>query len=179
MGFGRRWPRPTKAQRISANNALFSFHAGAIDDPQKKALLHGLLQPVPPKRQLRRPVDGRPVGPSEHQEQTAVINWWRLAHKGYGLPEFALFAIPNGGARDPITGARLKAEGVRPGVFDLMLAAPKAKHAGLFIEMKVGANKPSPDQEAFHAHLVSAGYAASVHWNSGSAIDAIKAYLAS
>jgi hypothetical protein len=82
-----------------------------------------LQQPIKPKREVRRPVDGKPVGPTEHQEQATVVSWWALQHQVYELPVFALYAIPNGGARDVITGSRLKAEGVRRGTPDLCLAA--------------------------------------------------------
>lgn len=36
-----------------------------------------------------------------------------------------LFAIPDGGRRDAVTGAHLKAEGVRAGVPDMFLAVPR------------------------------------------------------
>ena len=32
----------------------------------------------------------RNVEPSESQSQSAVVDWWRLACKGYGLPEHSL-----------------------------------------------------------------------------------------
>ena len=114
--------------------------------------------------------------------QCAVIRWWQYAHKPYGLPEFALFAIPNGGARDPVTGAMMKREGVRAGVPDLMLAWSDADKAlqkyGLFIEMKANKNKPTSPQLAFISYLESAGYKCAVHWSAISAIEEIKAYLA-
>ncbi len=51
-----------------------------------------------------------------------------------------LFAVPNGGLRDKITAAKLRHEGVKPGVPDLFLPLPfdnrNGKWAGLFIEMK-------------------------------------------
>lgn len=45
-------------------------------------------------------------------------------------------AIPNGGRRSSITGARLKAEGVRAGIPDLFLAVPTDTSHGLWLEMK-------------------------------------------
>lgn len=52
--------------------------------------------------------------PTEHQEQVALVRWSRLSESAH--PELRLLiAIPNGGARSTVTGARLKAEGVRPG----------------------------------------------------------------
>src|SRR5258706_12086600 len=91
--------------------------------------------------------------PSEHQSQAAVISWWALACNGYELPPFALFAIPNGGARDPITGSRLKQEGVRAGILDLMLAVKRGNFGGLFIEMKKLGHRPSPAQKEVMDYL--------------------------
>jgi len=114
---------------------------------------------------------------SEHQEQVEVIWWWRKNHERYNLPEFALFAIPNGGVRDPITASRLKAEGVRRGVLDLMLCAPVDEAHGLFIEMKSGYNKPTPEQIAFMEYLKSKSYRCAVHWTGADAIKEIEEYL--
>ena len=50
----------------------------------------------------------------EHREQAALFEWARYAGGRY--PELALlFAVPNGGRRDAVTGARLKSEGVKAG----------------------------------------------------------------
>ena len=72
---------------------------------------------------------------SEHQEQATLIQWANLNLKKY--PELKLlFAIPNGGQRNAVTGARLKEEGVRAGVPDLLLPVAKGGYNSLFIEMK-------------------------------------------
>lgn len=131
--------------------------------------------PEKPKRERKARDE---LVPSEHQSQCAVISWWRLAHKGYELPEFALFAIPNGGARDPITGARLKAEGVRPGIPDLMLAVKRGAHGGLVIEMKKVGNQQTTAQKEVIAYLNKAGYAWNVCWTTEAAITTIMSYLA-
>lgn len=176
MRFGK--TRPSKRDRILATNAALSFIAGASPRHDAQSNLAQLTQPVPPKRdRVRRPVDGKPVGATEHQEQCAVISWWWRVHQRYNLPHFALFAIPNGGARDVITGARLKAEGVRPGTPDLMLAKPNVRFNGLYVEMKAGDNKPSDAQREFIAYLEGVGYRATVHWSAASAIKEIEEYL--
>ena len=46
-----------------------------------------------------------------------------------------LFAIPDGGRRDAVTGAHLKAEGVRAGGPDMFLAVPRQNAPGLFPEL--------------------------------------------
>lgn len=123
------------------------------------------------------------ITPSEHASQAAVCDWWRLACKGYGLPEFALFAVPNGGARHPAVGRKMKAEGVRAGVPDLFLASVRywtGGHAlcgGLWIEMKRRPNKPSAEQEAVILYLRQRGYHVCVCYSAEEAIKAISAYL--
>lgn len=59
----------------------------------------------------------------EHGNQMAVFKWAR--DNKDRLPSLDLmFAIPNGGYRDGITAASLKAEGVKPGVPDICLPVP-------------------------------------------------------
>jgi len=55
--------------------------------------------------------------PTEHWEQMQVVNWMRKNGWTY-------FAVPNGGKRDKIAGAHLRAEGVQSGVPDLICIAP-------------------------------------------------------
>lgn len=128
--------------------------------------------------------------PSEHTEQCVVIEWWAHVCSKYGLPVFALFAVPNGaklqfarnkaGNRYSIEAARLLAEGMRPGVPDLFLASGSqsdtAAH-GLFLEMKRKPNKPTPEQEAVLAYLRTSGYHAVICWNADEAMRAITGYL--
>ena len=61
----------------------------------------------------------------EHALQCACVHWFRIQY-----PEYAtlIFAVPNGGARNAITGARLKDEGVTAGVADLILLLPHREH---------------------------------------------------
>src|SRR5258706_15604992 len=96
----------TKRERIAAANHYAQLFGS------------GPVEAVPEKRE-RKPADR--LIPTEHQIQCSVIAQWYLMCARYGLPAFSLLAIPNGGARDPITGARLKAEGVRAGMPDLQL----------------------------------------------------------
>ena len=125
----------------------------------------------------------RRLKPSEHQEQAAVIGFWRLACKTYGLPEYVLFSIPNGAhlAGDSrlraIKMANLKKAGLRPGIPDLFLAVPKHVFPGLFVEMKVKPNKPSTEQAKVIADLKAASYVVSVCYSADEAIKTIKDYL--
>ena len=63
---------------------------------------------------------------SEHIEQRNLVQWFRRRYPGVRI-----FAIPNGGTRSRSQGAKLKMEGVSPGVPDLFIPA-----WNLWIEMK-------------------------------------------
>lgn len=89
-----------------------------------------------------------------------------------------MFAVPNGGFRHKITAAKLKAEGVKSGIPDIMLAWPNHRFHGLFIEMKrlVG-GRISDEQKNWSERLRVAGYA--VHTCKGfeEAKNTIEKYL--
>jgi hypothetical protein len=71
----------------------------------------------------------------EFDEQVALMTMVRLYESR--VPELALlFHVPNGGARDVITGARLKQAGVKAGVPDLILPVARGAYHGLVIELK-------------------------------------------
>lgn len=117
--------------------------------------------------------------PTEHDEQVALFAWADAAQAEH--PELSLlFAIPNGGARHPAIGGKLKAEGVRAGVPDVMLACRRGQWGGLFIEMKRAdhSNGPTPEQAAWIEHLRRAGYMAIVAFGFTEAQRAIVTYLA-
>ena len=96
--------------------------------------------------------------PTEHQEQAALFAWsdWMETV----MPELSLMhAIPNGGKRDKVTAARLKAEGVKPGVPDICLPVPRGDKHGLYIEMKRRrGGSVSADQLKWLDNLMRQGY---------------------
>jgi len=98
----------------------------------------------------------------EYAHQVALFAWAALNVKTY--PELALlFAIPNGGLRDKITAARLKAAGVRAGVPDTFLPVPRGPWHGLFIELKKpGEHRVDPKQDNFINELIKQGFGAAV-----------------
>lgn len=140
----------------------------------------------PPKLEPSKPKPGKLIQPhdiakdSEHSHQTALFAWAALSVGKYPQLKW-MFAIPNGGLRDIRTATNLKAEGVKAGVPDVFLpcagGGKDAWHSGLFIEMKVGKNKPSKDQEEYISYLKEAGYYCVVCYTWNVARDAIIAYL--
>ena len=113
---------------------------------------------------------------SEHLEQKALIElcaWHAKSDPRYQL----IFAIPNGGHRHVAVASKLKAEGVRKGVPDLMLPVANPPYHGLFIEMKVKPNKPSAEQLIWIKQLTEQGYKAVVCYSWQDALATIKSYL--
>ena len=91
----------------------------------------------------------------EHRLQCACVNWFRLQYPTHAS---ALFAVPNGGRRDRVSGAKLKAEGVLAGVSDLILLLPRDWCHGLLIEMKTAKGKQSPAQRDWQHDMERRGY---------------------
>ena len=111
---------------------------------------------------------------SEHTEQCALMQWAALQD----IAELDLLhAIPNGGWRHAATAGRLRAEGVKPGVPDLCLPVPRGGYHGLYIELKVGRNKPTAHQQAWIKALRDRGYRVEVCWGWEAARDVIEEYL--
>lgn len=92
---------------------------------------------------------------NESKLQIACVRWFRYAH-----PKFSnlLFAIPNGGFRTKSEAARLKSEGVVPGVPDLFLSVPNSRYHGFYIEMKFGKNTMTDSQKAFRQSCIKEGF---------------------
>jgi len=115
---------------------------------------------------------------TEHDEQVAVIQWWAYACKGYRLPEFALFAVPNAGAGASRGQAgKMKAEGARPGIPDLLMPVARGRYRGLAIEMKAGRGRLSGQQVAVLAWFRSQGWDSWTCYSTDAAIVEIKRYL--
>jgi len=86
---------------------------------------------------------------SEHLQQVRLVAWFRRTY-----PDVRVFAVPNGGARSGVQGAKLKAEGVTPGVPDLFVP-----EWSLWIEMKrESGGIVSPVQRDWIAYLESIGH---------------------
>lgn len=99
---------------------------------------------------------------TEAQEQTALIQWARMMSSV--VPELRLLHhIPNGGSRNRAEAARLRAQGVLPGVPDLFLPAARNGAHGLYIELKrTKGGRVSVEQGLMLAALREQGYRAEV-----------------
>ena len=120
----------------------------------------------------------------EHNIQAACVRWFNLQWPEYrGL----LFAVPNGGARSKAIAGKLKAEGVVPGVADLILLVPQwfttwrgqkgCLYAGLCIEMKTTKGRQSHDQKEWEDKVTGQGYEYKVIRSLDEFIEVVDSYL--
>jgi len=128
----------------------------------------------------------RKLNPTESEIQQAVIKWWALSHKGLGVRhERLLMAFPMQGQRSPRNGARMKAEGMRAGLADMLLAVPVWRMdgegmslAGLWIELKRPKGSiVSKEQCEFLDTVREQGYAGKICYGFDECIKAITDYL--
>lgn len=112
----------------------------------------------------------------ESNEQIGLFQWAAYQEHKYPELEF-MYHVPNGGYRTKTTAARLKREGVRAGVPDICLPAPKGIYHGLYIEMKVENNKTSAEQKRWIAYLRSRNYYVAVCYGLEEACNVIIKYL--
>lgn len=79
------------------------------------------------------------MGQEEHKIQRALFKKWELQARS-DERYAAIFAVPNSSRRGAREGARLKAEGMRAGIPDIIVPIPIPKWGILFIEQKRGAD---------------------------------------
>lgn len=106
------------------------------------------------------------------------------------IPEKLLFAVPNGGKRDQKTiatkkgvktfspeAARMKKQGVKSGVSDVILLIPKKGYASLCLEFKTEKGKQSDEQKEFQRQAEMCGNKYVVVRSVANAIGIVKEYL--
>lgn len=113
---------------------------------------------------------------TEAAHQTALFAWAALHTHQWPELEY-LFAIPNGGTRNKIEAGFLKAQGVRSGVPDVCLPIARWDKHGLWIELKIGKNKPRERQQQWHQALSGFGHAVVVAYSWSEAASYITQYL--
>lgn len=123
------------------------------------------------KLQRKKPID------REGQEQAAL-----MAELALRFPAAAklIYHVPNGGHRVKAVAAKLKAQGVKAGIPDLVLPMARGGYFGLYIEFKAKPPFDAPvlaSQDACLQALLGQGYLAIVCRGSIDAVEAIRAYL--
>ncbi|MGA9222390.1 MAG: VRR-NUC domain-containing protein [Pseudomonas graminis] len=124
-----------------------------------------------PKATRAKPVD------REGLEQAALIKELELS-----LPAVAalIYHVPNGGHRHKLVAIKLKGQGVKAGVPDLVLPMARGGYFGLYLEFKATAPNDaavSASQHAWIRRLNDQGYLAIVCRGHFDAMEQIRAYL--
>lgn len=113
---------------------------------------------------------------SEGTEQEKVISW--CGHHERLYPELRwIHHCPNGGSRQKMEAARLKAQGVKAGVPDLHLPISKGSYIGLYIEMKYDKGTIQKTQKEWIAGMVAAGHFACICYGYDNAVKVIESYV--
>lgn len=113
---------------------------------------------------------------TEHDEQVALFACIDAHLRHY--PDLALaFAVPNGGFRAMCTAVRLKAEGVRAGVPDILLPVSRRGYLGLALELKTRTGVVSAQQEWWLSQLKRHGWRTEVCRGWEAAWDTLREYL--
>jgi hypothetical protein len=112
----------------------------------------------------------------EQIEHINVVNWFNFQFPKLS-DDFHHFA--NERRCSVQQGRTLKRMGVKKGVADFFLALPCGGYHGLWIELKVGKGKLSPEQIDFLDRKTSRGYMAVPVWGFDAAKEIINTYLKS
>lgn len=89
---------------------------------------------------------------NEHYIQKSMVDWFRIQ---YPKLEKNLFSVPNGTNKSKKQASYMRAEGLTPGVSDLILVYEEVVY---FIEVKTPTGKMSSDQKVFKEMVVKNGF---------------------
>lgn len=111
---------------------------------------------------------------NEHNLQGLCVRWFRKEY-----PHLLIFHVPNGGSRNIIEAKRLKDIGVVAGIPDLIIPIGSCcgSFHSLYVELKVGNNKPTKKQADIHNILASHDNIVQVCSSFEDFKDIIKKYL--
>jgi len=110
----------------------------------------------------------------EQIEHINVINWFN-----YTFPELEgdMHHFANERKCSQQEGRTLKRMGVKKGVADFFLAYPADGYHGFWLELKVGKNKLTQEQQDFLSRKSSRGYLCASCWGLEDAKELILTYL--
>jgi len=94
----------------------------------------------------------------EHQHQVAFFQLVEIKLlKKYPFLDKLLFSVPNGHKRSKSEAGKIKAEGGKSGIADVLCLFPARGYNYLCIEMKYGKNKQSDSQKEFEERVTHNG----------------------
>ena len=107
------------------------------------------------------------IAAPEHIEQVRLVNWFR---DNFKEPDYIIFAVPNGGKRGGAEAERLRKEGVKKGVSDLIIVT---HNKIIFLEMKNAKGKLSKEQISFNENIEYLGFISLVAYSATDASEKI------
>lgn len=119
------------------------------------------------------------VAPYEDREQESVITEIDLLARGKHSDLARVFAVPNGALRHPAVAALLKAQGVRPGVPDLLFLksfCTCGNPNGIVVEQKAGDNTTSDEQDRWLAWFAAQHFVTRVATSAVETVALLKRY---
>jgi len=114
--------------------------------------------------------------PTEHVEATRLMRVVKL-HEAKFPALRLLFAVPNGGDRNKLVAAKMKREGVKPGVPDYLLPVARGGFHGLAVELKSMTGCASREQKQWIEALRAEGWKVEVCRGWEAAWDVVKGYV--
>lgn len=147
----------------------------------EEAIRRGWIKPGEVQSQPKKSSTHRQMSRQdrEGEEQSALIEAFAASY-----PDFAhlLIHIPNGGSRrNRFEGYRLKRQGVKAGVSDLLLSTARGGFFGLWIEFKATPPYDAPVTDAqwnWISDMKQQGYRAEVCRGAEAAMEVLSDYLA-
>jgi hypothetical protein len=112
----------------------------------------------------------------EHKEAKWFMQWVQSSLQTYPQLE-SIYHIPNGGQRNAVVAAKLKAEGTKAGMPDYHLPFAANGCHGLWIELKAEGGYPTKKQKEVHKMLRSQGHDVRVCVGWHACAEAVKDYL--
>ena len=115
-------------------------------------------------------------GDKEYRAQCAFFDWARYQSGKYPKLDL-LYASANGGQRNVVVAAKLKASGVRAGIPDVHFPVSRGGYHSLYLEVKIKPNRLTENQKIWIALLSAAGNLVLVAWSSEEMIRQTMDYI--
>lgn len=114
----------------------------------------------------------------EDDLQVSCVFWYKIQYRNRLITSFpAGYAFSGNEQKRARTGKRMKDMGYLNGMPDLFIPEPVGRYSGLFIELKVGRNTTTDNQNEVLSKLCERGYKVAVCYNLDEFMKVVKAYF--
>jgi hypothetical protein len=147
-------------QQLVARTRGVSASIGGRANAPAAAATPGPASAPAPKKAARAASPARAPAPmkvSEDELQISCFEWIELMRPAHPILDWVTHG-PTGGKRPRGAAGKLKAMGVKPGVLDVLLPLPYNGWSGLAVEMKVGKNTTTEQQDDWLQVMGASGY---------------------